>query len=113
MTQHLDYLDAGAFEERLMTKEEILQKLTEWKAKASKPEEEVDDTTPLSKAEIAQKLFEGRCMAVLREGKMKAGYFCDLVEVKAARGQLRDMVGAVMADEILSDFFVNNNHLFT
>lgn len=45
--------------------------------------------------------------------KMKAGYFCDLAEVKAARGQLRDMVGDVMADEILSDFFITNNHLFT
>lgn len=113
MTQYIDYLDAGCFEERLLTKPEILQRMAEWKAKAAKPEEELDDTTPLSKAEIAQKLFEGRCMAILREGKMKAGYFCDLVEVKAARGQLRDMVGDVMADEILSDFFVTNNHLFT
>lgn len=75
--------------------------------------EETDDTTPLSKAEIAQKLFENRCLSVLEGNRMKAGYFCDLNEIRAAIDQLKREVGNSIADRVMSDFFANNNHLFS
>lgn len=101
--------------ERLLTEQEIRQQLIEWKATAGRSQPattEEEDTQPLSHAEIAQKLFEGKCMAVLKDGKMAAGYFCDLPEVKAAIRQLSHTVGRSVTERVLSDFFVSNNHLF-
>lgn len=102
--------------ERLLTETEIRQQLAEWKANAERQQvtfrDSEEDTQPLSQAEIAQKLFEGKCMAVLKDGKMAAGYFCDLIEVKAAIRQLSHTVGRSVTERVLSDFFVSNNHLF-
>lgn len=90
MTQHLDYLDAGSFEERILTKTEIRQRMDEWKAKRKEEPVEEDDTTPLSKAEIAQKLYESRCMSA--NGDLKI--------INDAYRQLVRVVGETMANRI-------------
>lgn len=102
--------------ERLLTETEIQQQLAEWKKQAEQkiPEnDEADDTTPLSRIEIALKLFEGRFFSVLGKGdKMSALYFLDLPEIKDARKQLRASVGIVMEDTLLDALIYNNRHLF-
>lgn len=115
--QNSDLLDSATLGERLLTTEEIKQQLKEWKAESeARHTLEEDDTQPLSKAEIAQKLFENRCLNVLRDTQMKAGYFFDLTEIKEAVEQLRREVGREaggIADVIMSDFLVDNKHLFS
>lgn len=109
--QNSELLESAS--ERLLTTEEIKQQLKEWKAESEQRHTlEEDDTQPLSKAEIAQKLFENRCLNVLRDSKMKVGYFFDLEEIKEAVNRLRGEVGE-LADEIMSDFIVDNKHLFS
>ncbi len=114
MTQHLDYLDAGAFEERLLTKEEIIQRMNDWKAQKKEEPVEEDDTQPFSAEQKAEVALVGKLIAILRETKMKAGYFCEQPEVKAAIDQMKHEVrDKIEQERILSDFFVNNNHLFS
>lgn len=122
MLPHSPPLDACLWElenkptERLLTEPEIKQQLLEWKDQAARraitEHDDPEDTQPLSQAEIAQKLFEGKCMAVLKDGKMAAGYFFDLPEVKAAIKQLNLAVGKSVTEIVLSDFVVSNNNLF-
>lgn len=111
--QNSDLLESSTLGERLLTTEEIKQQLAQWKVESEQRHaSEDDDTQPLSKAEIAQKLFENRCLNVLRGSKMKAGYFFDLEEIKEAVNHLRGEVGE-LAEEIMSDFMVDNKHLFS
>jgi len=113
MTQHLDWLDCGEIEARQLTTAEIKAQMTEWKAhNDTLIPDEPEDTQPLSHAEIAAKQFEGRCLAILGGEKMTGGKLCDRNAFKVARYNLRREVGEVMADEIMSDFFASNNHLF-
>lgn len=102
--------------ERLLTEPEIRKQLAEWKDKAERrktEDEEAEDTTPLSRVEIALKLFESRFFSVLGKGdKMSALYFLDLPEIKDARKQLRASVGIVMEDALLDGLIYNNRHLF-
>ena len=111
----------GGETERLLSSEEIRARFDEWKAKRKNGIEdedtnvpvEGDDTQPLSKVEIAKKLFEGKASVVLRDAKMTAGYFCDLPEIRQAIWDMRKTIGKATADEILSDYFVENKETFT
>lgn len=115
MTQHLDWLDCGEIEARQLTTAEIKAQMTEWKAHNDTlpPLEESEDTQPLSHAEIVYKQLEGRCLALMGGEKMTAGKLCDQKEFKAIQTWVKSQVGEVGAGELLSDFFVTHNHLFT
>lgn len=113
MTQHIDYLGAGCFEERLLTKTEIRQRMDEWKSKRKEEPVEEDDTQPFSAEQKAEVALVGKLITILRETKMKAGYFCEQPEVKAAIDQMKHEVrDKIEQERILSDFFANNSRLF-
>ena len=106
-------LEFSTLDERLLTTEEIKQQLADWKAESeARHILEEEDTQPLSKAEIAQKLFENRCLNVLKDSKMKAGYFCSTAEYKDAERILLSTVGVDIADEVRSTFFCTYANLF-
>ena len=106
-------LEFSTLDERLLTTEEIKQQLAQWKVESEQRHaSEDDDTQPLSKAEIAQKLFENRCLNLLRDTQMKAGYFCSTAEYKDAEQILISTVGMDIADEVRSTFFCTYANLF-
>lgn len=111
MTQHYDHLGSGIedVEIRPLTPKQTVDQLRAWHDHAN----DSDDTEPLSKAEIAQKLFEGRALRILADGKMTAGYFFDLPEIQDVRRQVRGLVGEDEEDEILGTFLVDYKHLFS
>lgn len=96
---------------RLLTAEEIKAQLYEWKRPEQPEPLEEEDTQPLSRAEMAEKIFLTSALRILGGGNMMAGYFYALPEVRKIVADLRRDVG-VLADPILSDFTFDNKDKF-
>ena len=112
MTQHLDWLEGAESGDsaRLLTTAEIKAQLKEWQRVPEPPEAE-EDTQPLSRAEMAEKIFVTSALRILGGGNIMAGYFYALPEVRKIVGDLRRDVGD-LADQILDNFTFDNKDKF-